>query len=437
MILPKILNIHGYKGSSQNAAFEVLFKFEHEVISPAIDYDKQSPKAILIELKNIVFNNNINIIVGTSLGGFFAAILAAETGLPVFLINPCLLPFLYLSKFKYLNSDNIKQLTALFSKITDLDSWQVCTIVGLQDEVLDNHDFTKALFGSGRYIEVPNGKHSGSTLPLDEFFKDMLAYAIVELPRIYNKEMRILMSIERKVYQHNNREAENSLEELVKQRNRAENFDISKHIKAMIHAMLSSEQSWIRVELQLSAIEEIFYGYDVQRIIVEEPSDFVYALKKIKCGNRRLKFQMQAHSYKIKFIQSFEKDYGNVDAFYKSMDKYKLVSFLADKMKELGTALVTEYLRNVGYDLPKPDRHIARILGSERLGYSEKVIATNSEVFDIFKRFSEKTGKSQVYIDGLIWNYCATGYTEICTAIPQCQKCMIRECRKKYHEETS
>ena len=40
------------------------------------------------------------------------------------------------------------------------------------------------------------------------------------------------------------------------------------------------------------------------------------------------------------------------------------------KLKYVGKALAWEYLRNVGVDGAKPDTHLKRILGSNRLGYS-------------------------------------------------------------------
>jgi len=179
----KILNIHGYQGKPHNTAYEALVKLGCDVISLKLNYDGNSPDNIFDELKLKCIENKPNIIVGTSLGGFFAALLAVEMGLPVFLVNPCLMPFLHLPRLGYTHSHELKPYMRLFPKITELESEKVCTIVGLQDEVIDTLDFTKALLYNSRYVEIPQGKHSGSTLPLAEFFAQTLEYVTFKLPQ--------------------------------------------------------------------------------------------------------------------------------------------------------------------------------------------------------------------------------------------------------------
>lgn len=43
----KILNIHGYKGSAKNSAYEALIALGHEVTSPELDYDTLLPDETL------------------------------------------------------------------------------------------------------------------------------------------------------------------------------------------------------------------------------------------------------------------------------------------------------------------------------------------------------------------------------------------------------
>ncbi len=49
------------------------------------------------------------------------------------------------------------------------------------------------------------------------------------------------------------------------------------------------------------------------------------------------------------------------------------------KLEQMNVALVCEYLRNVGHDIPKPDRHICRILSNEYLAFSDKKEVTHFE----------------------------------------------------------
>ena len=83
-----------------------------------------------------------------------------------------MLPFLHLQRLGYKNDDGVLEYIRLFSGLADVDGSLVSTIIGGQDELIDTHDFTRGIFQNERYIIVPEGKHSGSTMPLDEIFRD-------------------------------------------------------------------------------------------------------------------------------------------------------------------------------------------------------------------------------------------------------------------------
>ena len=177
-----ILNIHGYHGSPQNAAYAALQANGCDaIISPAIDYDAEAPENLLARLRGIIDEQNVGLIVGTSLGGFFAAVLSAETHLPVMLVNPCLMPFLHLPRLGF--EGDIKPFIPLFGTLTKLDRDNVSCIVGDADEIISTHDFTEKLLHNARFRRIPGGHHSGATLPLPAYFGEMLHYYTVTLPR--------------------------------------------------------------------------------------------------------------------------------------------------------------------------------------------------------------------------------------------------------------
>ncbi len=168
----KILNIHGYKGNPINSAYSVLEKLGHDVHSPEMHYDNLSPQNILEELCGYIEKNNFEAVVGTSLGGFYAIMLCIKYDIPIILINPCLMPFLYLPRLGY-NGD-LTQYLSMLSEFINLKRCNVSTIVGECDDLIDSHDFTRTLLKNKRYYVATNGKHSGATLPLDDFFKKVL-----------------------------------------------------------------------------------------------------------------------------------------------------------------------------------------------------------------------------------------------------------------------
>lgn len=134
---------------------------------------------------------------------------------------------------------------------------------------------------------------------------------------------------------------------------------------------------------------------------------------------------------------SINEQYHSIDEYYQTYLEntsfIALVKTLSDsksenKLKQMGVALVCEYLRNVGYDVPKPDRHIRRILGRDILGCSDKEIVPEYEVFDIISTIATDLNKSSAEVDYILWSYCANGYGEICTKEnPKCSKCVARE----------
>jgi predicted esterase YcpF (UPF0227 family) len=168
----KILNIHGYGGSSRNCACSVLKELGFDVISPDMNYDNETPHDTIKKLCSIVRDENISMICGTSLGGFFASVLSAELDIPCILINPCLMPFLHLPRLGY--KADVAPFISLFGKLDKIDKEKTSCIIGNDDEIIDTHDFTKNLLYNSRFCEVPGGMHSGATLPLKKYFSEVL-----------------------------------------------------------------------------------------------------------------------------------------------------------------------------------------------------------------------------------------------------------------------
>lgn len=168
----KLLNLHGYGGSRENTAFQVLTECGYEVVSPQLDYDAKSPDLLRHELLMIYRAERCNAVVGTSLGGFFAAQLCAMTQCRAVLINPCILPFVTLPKLTECSPERLMLYYDLTQTLRGIDRKQVHVIIGEEDEVIDYHLFTRSFFGEEQCIRVSGGKHSGATLPLKTIFTE-------------------------------------------------------------------------------------------------------------------------------------------------------------------------------------------------------------------------------------------------------------------------
>lgn len=173
------LNIHGYHGNPKNSAYTALNEIGcKNIISPSVDYDHENPYNIIDRLNILRTEHKVDLVVGTSLGGFYASVLSTQHNLPVMLVNPCLTPF----SLNLLSELEKNPLIQLFGELTKIELSNVSCIVGDADELLGNHAFTEKLLGNARFRRIKDGKHSGYTLPLPEYFLEMLHYYADFLP---------------------------------------------------------------------------------------------------------------------------------------------------------------------------------------------------------------------------------------------------------------
>lgn len=218
----------------------------------------------------------------------------------------------------------------------------------------------------------------------------------------------------------------------IDRRNRGEKITIQDHIRAMVYSMLSSGASWKRVldytDLrtgEITVVDEIFCQYEPEELLEVDLEKLKESISEKGLASQYTSNQIDVLKDNIKTLQTIEEENGAIDNYYSQVieedsTKKKLVSELSSpgkqyKMKQLGFALTCEYLRNVGYDIPKPDRHIRRILGKDYLALSEKQPAREKETFDIVMKLANVSGKSVAETDYILWTSCANGYGEICT----------------------
>lgn len=228
----------------------------------------------------------------------------------------------------------------------------------------------------------------------------------------------------------------------IERREHGEVFTLADHIRGMVYAMLSSGISWKQVEGgidegtgRIIALDEILYNYEPDRLLSADPGDLRNKIKAHKWASQSTLKQMNGLIHtNIQKLMEFQEKNGSIDAYYQRFIEedstfQSLITNLSradskDKFAEMGEALTAEYLRNVGYDMSKPDRHICRILGANHLGCSEHEPVRVFEAMEIVKRIASLCGRPIAEVDYILWSYCANGYGEICTAQrPMCCVC--------------
>ena len=209
-------------------------------------------------------------------------------------------------------------------------------------------------------------------------------------------------------------------------------FTMPEHVEGMILALISGQNEWYRVERQLPNIKRLFFDYNPKEIVKYDGGYFYKGLRSLGSTGRFTERQVAEVNHNIKVFETIESDFGSVDAFLVSRPVNEIVKKLSDpkseyKLNQMRVALVCEYLRNVGIDTAKPDEHMRRMLGSGRLGVSNKENATENEVINEFYRLAKETGMWAADLDYLFWCYCAEEKGEVCSKNPKCSKCVLRD----------
>ncbi len=215
----------------------------------------------------------------------------------------------------------------------------------------------------------------------------------------------------------------------IEERANGKHFSMSEHIRGLIYSLLSNNRPWQRIEANIEKIDEIFFHYDKDKISATDADTFIDKLQAIKCGNRNIKNQMYSLHTNIRKLERIEKEFGTLDNFVTSGSPLEIADLLANSIKykltAFGLALAMEYLRNVGIDATKPDTHIRRILGKNRLGFSSHEIAEEIEAIEIIDAISLQTGISASRIDAILWLFCSDDNGMICTEKPHCNQCTL------------
>jgi len=177
-----IIYLHGFR-SAANSGKTLLLKNmfpKHQVIGP--DYCPHKPKMAEIALRTLI--NSLDhkddiLIIGTSLGGYWARWMASEFGVKAITINPSLNPGKSLSTGSFERYDETKTIIqvdegdlAVFEKYqvgeTSARVMQCFVWVALDDEILDAqktieafegvHPITAFEYGSHRFTQFADMK---------------------------------------------------------------------------------------------------------------------------------------------------------------------------------------------------------------------------------------------------------------------------------------
>jgi hypothetical protein len=208
-------------------------------------------------------------------------------------------------------------------------------------------------------------------------------------------------------------------------------FTLRDHTRGLLLSQLSNQRPWARIAALLDRIGQVFLEYDPDALQRADPLQLEAEIRALSCGNRAIREQMKALSTNIATLRRIEKENGSLDKFVTSRNPDAIAKQLSElgspyKLRYVGYTLAMEYLRNVGVRAAKPDVHVCRILGGERLAFLAGV-PTEQDVVQLVATLADEAACNPTYLDNLLWLFCALDYGNICGAKPKCTICTFRD----------
>lgn len=136
---------HGYASSGTSNTAKLLKEYYPNIAVISPTYNTRNAHSAMETLENIVarYASQEVVLIGTSLGGFFANYFSNKYGLPAVLINPCLDPQKLLQKYN--PKDCVDCLSFLSYYSEDSRSVPKTVVLGKKDDVIPYEMFLERL----------------------------------------------------------------------------------------------------------------------------------------------------------------------------------------------------------------------------------------------------------------------------------------------------
>jgi len=220
----------------------------------------------------------------------------------------------------------------------------------------------------------------------------------------------------------------------IEARRQGKPFTTQEHVESLALAQLSSQRPWKQIEVNIEKLRAVFLAFDPEALASADLDEIERRVRALRCGNRQIRRQIKILPENIACFHRIENEWGGLDVFVQSDKPAVIARELGEghryKLKQVGFTLALEYLRNVGIDAAKPDVHICRIIGPQRLGWARNDPSPFAAA-EIIREKAKEIGVSAAYLDGLLWLFAAKGYGGICGAEPNCNACRVLNCRQR------
>jgi hypothetical protein len=199
-------------------------------------------------------------------------------------------------------------------------------------------------------------------------------------------------------------------------------------------AILSSNSDWSKIENVLPELDAIFCNFRLQDYSCLEFGDINQRLvpwfKSRHAGSQSLGICLTNLIYAARKLLSIAENHESLDHYFEMLVAQRNgdlpsvafdlgISSSQHKLPGFGIPLAAEFLKNIGYDIAKPDRHVNRAAGSfgwvvfrtwqNREGTNPPK-ASRNELVTVMREVSKFSSAIQLpvcYVDNAVWLICA------------------------------
>jgi 3-methyladenine DNA glycosylase Tag len=193
----------------------------------------------------------------------------------------------------------------------------------------------------------------------------------------------------------------------------------------LVQAMFSGGFKGHTVDVWIPRMESAFYDWDIRRIAELNASQIeeIAASGQVIRNLDKLRAVAKNAATALGLIQQ----YGSFGRYLMSFPNISaLVSDISVRFDFLGDVTTQDFLRNVGFDTAKPDRHITRWLN--RMG-ALSIDASPAEVLDTVQSIAAAAQMTKPKADAIVYLFCADRSdvlpSGICGKNPACDRCPL------------
>lgn len=204
--------------------------------------------------------------------------------------------------------------------------------------------------------------------------------------------------------------------------------------EALLRAVLSNNTDWGKVERVLPELRDALSGFSLQRYAETPIQDVEHRLvpwfKERKAGSMTLRRSLLCLVETAQILRDWSISFGTAEHYFLDViassggDPKAAAVALGEprsnkKLPALGVPIAAESLRNMGFDVCKPDRHVCRAMGSfgllrfhkwsDRTGTKPPEASASEmlETMTVVETMARNVGARPTFVDNAIWLLCA------------------------------